>query len=104
VARAERRPPMAPELPCVDVHVHLHPERLARAIERWFAETRWVTAHPFEPEAVAATLQERGVSRFCFFSYAHRPRMARELNRWLAAPAARLPPARAPRPPPPGGA
>jgi len=91
MARAERRPPLAPELPCIDVHVHLHPERLARAIERWFAETRWVTAHPFEPEAVAATLQERGVSRFCFFSYAHRPGMARELNRWLAATAARLP-------------
>jgi predicted TIM-barrel fold metal-dependent hydrolase len=85
------RPPFGPHFPCIDVHVHLHPERLARAIERWFAETRWVNAHPFEPERVAATLRSRGVERFCFFSYAHRPGMARELNRWVAGIAGRLP-------------
>jgi uncharacterized protein len=31
------------------------------------------------------------VDRFCFFSYAHKPGMARELNRWLSAQARRLP-------------
>ena len=91
MASAERRARLAPELPCIDVHVHLHPERLARAIERWFAGTRWVNAHPFDPAAVAETLAARGVSRFCFFSYAHQPGMARALNRWLAETAARLP-------------
>ena len=60
-------------LPCVDVHVHLHPERLAGAIERWFAAHGWVAAHSFEPSAVADTLRARGVRRFCFFSYAHSP-------------------------------
>ncbi len=84
------RPPFGPDFPCIDVHVHLHPERLARAIERWFAESRWFNAHPFEPDAVAATLRARGVERFCFFSYAHRPGMARELNQWVAETARRL--------------
>lgn len=83
--------PFGPEFPCFDVHVHLHPERLARAIERHFAQRGWVAAHAWEPEAVAATLRERGVGGFCFFSYAHRVGMARELNRWVAATAARLP-------------
>ncbi len=92
MARSEAwAPPLGPDFPCIDVHVHLHPPRLARAIERWFAETRWVNAHPFEPEAVAATLAARGVGRFCFFSYAHRPGMARALNRWAAETGARLP-------------
>jgi predicted TIM-barrel fold metal-dependent hydrolase len=81
-------PPWDPALPCIDAHVHLHPAPLARAIERWFAGHGWVNAHPFEPAAVADTLRARGVRRFCFFSYAHRSGMARELNRWLAETAA----------------
>jgi uncharacterized protein len=80
-----------PTMPCVDVHVHLHPERLASAIERWFANHGWVSGHSFEPAAVADTLRARGVRRFCFFSYAHRPGMSRDLNRWLAATATKLP-------------
>jgi predicted TIM-barrel fold metal-dependent hydrolase len=85
------RPPFGPAFPCFDVHVHLHPPRLAHAIERWFADHDWIAGHSFEPEAVAATLRARGVTRFCFFSYAHRPGMARALNRWVAETAARLP-------------
>jgi uncharacterized protein len=80
-----------PAGPCIDAHVHLHPPRLARAIERWFADHGWFSGHPFDPAAVADALQARGVRRFCFFSYAHKPGMARELNRWLGAQAARLP-------------
>lgn len=81
------RPPFA----CIDAHVHLHPPRLADAIVRHFAREGWVAQHPFEPSKVAATLAERGVERFCFFSYAHKPGMARELNRWVARTAAALP-------------
>ena len=80
-----------PAFPCVDAHVHLHPASLARAIERWFAAHAWVNPHPFEPAAVADTLRARGVRRFCFFSYAHKAGMSRELNRWLAGQAARVP-------------
>ena len=74
-----------------DAHVHLHPPRLAAAIEQWFARENWHTAHPFEPAAVAETLSARGVERFCFFTYAHKPGMARDLNQWVAETAARHP-------------
>ena len=40
---------------------------------------------------MAAALRQRGVERFCFFSYAHKPGMAQSLNRWVAETAARLP-------------
>ena len=81
-----------PGFRCIDVHVHLHPERLANAIQRVFAEEYdWVTAHTFEPEAVVQTLRARGVERFCFFSYAHKPGMARSLNQWVAQTAAHFP-------------
>jgi uncharacterized protein len=76
---------------CFDVHVHLHPERLAVAIQRHFARDGWTPAHSWAPDDVADTLRQRGVDRFCFFSYAHRPGMARDLNRWVAETAARLP-------------
>jgi predicted TIM-barrel fold metal-dependent hydrolase len=71
--------------------VHLHPPRLADAIQRHFAREGWAPTHSWAPEDVAAALRERGVDRFCFFSYAHKPGMARELNRWVAETAAALP-------------
>lgn len=78
--------------PCIDMHVHLHPEGLARAIERHFADhAHWHIAHPFEPDQVVATLRTRGVTQFCFFSYAHKPGIARSINEWVATTAARYP-------------
>ena len=80
-----------PGFPCIDVHVHLHPARLGRAIERHFAARGWVAGHSFDPDAVVATLRARNVERFCFFTYAHKAGIARDLNRWVADTAARLP-------------
>jgi hypothetical protein len=76
----------------IDIHTHLHPDWLARAIRRWFAErSNWKLEYPTEPELVAAFLAERGVERFVFFSYAHKRGIAREINAWLHATAGRLP-------------
>jgi predicted TIM-barrel fold metal-dependent hydrolase len=70
----------------IDLHTHLHPPALFRAIRRWFAEhSDWdVAEQPTEPEAVAAALRAAGVERFVFCSYAHKPGIARDLNAWLA--------------------
>src|SRR6266540_714150 len=76
----------------IDIHTHLHPDWLARAIRRWFAErSNWKLEYPSDPEWVAAFLEERGVERFVFFSYAHKLGIAREINAWLHATARRLP-------------
>lgn len=76
----------------IDVHTHLHPEWLSRAIRRWFAErSNWKLEYPTDPEWVAAFLREHGVERFVFFSYAHKAGIAREINSWLQATAERLP-------------
>jgi predicted TIM-barrel fold metal-dependent hydrolase len=89
-AKGLRTPDGADVAPCIDMHVHLHPPRLAEAIQRWFAREGWANAHPFDPDAVAATLHARGVERFCFFSYAHKPGIARGINEWVARTAERL--------------
>jgi predicted TIM-barrel fold metal-dependent hydrolase len=76
----------------VDVHTHLHPEGLFRAIRRWFAErSDWRLEYPTDPEWVAGFLRARGVERFAFFSYAHKPGIARGLNAWLHETARRIP-------------
>ncbi len=68
----------------IDVHTHLHPPRLFAAIRRWFAAySPWVLEHPTEPHEVARVLREHGVERFAFFSYAHKPGIAHNLNAWL---------------------
>jgi predicted TIM-barrel fold metal-dependent hydrolase len=75
----------------IDVHTHLHPPRLFAAIRRWFAErSSWVLEHPTEPHEVVRALREQGVERFAFCSYAHKPGIARDLNRWLNATAREL--------------
>jgi predicted TIM-barrel fold metal-dependent hydrolase len=77
--------------PSIDVHVHLHPPRLADAITRHFAAIGWDPAHAWDPGAVATTLAAHGVERFCCFSYAHRAGIARSINRWMAETARHLP-------------
>jgi uncharacterized protein len=69
----------------IDVHTHLHPPKLFAAIRRWFAErSTWdLSTLPTEPDDVAAVLRAAGVEQFVFFSYAHKPGMARDLNAWL---------------------
>jgi uncharacterized protein len=75
----------------IDVHTHLHPDKLFVAIRGWFAKnTAWKLEHPGSPADVAKTLHDFGAERFVFCSYAHRPDMARDLNTWLSATAVKL--------------
>jgi uncharacterized protein len=76
----------------IDVHTHLHPARLWTAIRRWFAgRPGWEFRYPTEPDRVAVFLAAQAVERFAFFSYAHKPGLARELNAWLHETARGLP-------------
>ncbi len=76
----------------IDIHTHLHPEWLFRAIRRWFAEhSSWTLQYPTDPESVAAVLAEHGVERFVYFSYAHKAGIARGINAWLFETARRVP-------------
>jgi predicted TIM-barrel fold metal-dependent hydrolase len=76
----------------IDIHTHLHPDWLFRAIRRWFAErSTWQLHYPTDPEWVADFLAARHVERFVFFSYAHKAGIAREINAWLHRTARRLP-------------
>ena len=61
----------------IDIHTHLHPPWLWKAIRRWFeGRAGWEFRYPTDPDLVARFLGEQGVERFVFFSYAHKPGLA----------------------------
>lgn len=75
----------------IDIHTHLHPPRLFAAIRRWFAEhSEWHLTQPTEPNLVAEALEQHGVEKFIFFSYAHKKGMANDINKWLINTSMRL--------------
>jgi len=67
-----------------DAHVHVFPERLFEAIWRWFGQHGWPIRYRLHAEQVIEFLSSRGVERMTALLYAHKPGMARELNRFVA--------------------
>ncbi|MFT4882518.1 MAG: putative TIM-barrel fold metal-dependent hydrolase [Natronomonas sp.] len=67
-----------------DVHVHLMPDRLMRAIRGALNdEAGWEFPHPTDRESMEAELRENGIDRYCALPYAHKPDIARDLNQWV---------------------
>jgi uncharacterized protein len=70
--------------PVIDIHTHLMPERLFRAVRAHLRANLW---HPFydaPTEELVQTLLDAGIRRFVFMPYAHREGMSRSLNHWVA--------------------
>jgi hypothetical protein len=71
-------------LEIIDAHVHLFPPRLFEAIWRWFDRHAWKIRYRLHAEQVVEFLLARGVKRLVALHYAHKPGMARDLNRFVA--------------------
>jgi len=69
--------------PIIDVHTHLFPEKMFRAIRRWFSQAGWHIQYPYETGEVVEMLQGWGVQEHWALTYAHKPGLAGELNRWM---------------------
>jgi predicted TIM-barrel fold metal-dependent hydrolase len=67
-----------------DAHVHLFPARLFEAIWRWFDAYAWPVRYRLHADQVIEFLLGRGVARMTALLYAHKPGMARDLNRFVA--------------------
>jgi predicted TIM-barrel fold metal-dependent hydrolase len=70
--------------PIVDAHVHVFPDRVFAAIQRWFDAHAWPIRYRMSAPGVLDFLVSRGIAHVVAFGYAHAPGMARELNRFLA--------------------
>ena len=79
-------------MPVIDVHTHIAPERLARAVraalvEQYGLEVPW----PIEPGAVLADIRASGADLIVHLPYAHRAGVAEGMNRHSAELAAANP-------------
>ncbi len=71
----------------VDSHIHLLPDRLARAIRAFFEQNMVRPedlAYPLDHVAVLDTLQAAGVSTVWTLPYAHKPGVAAGMNKAIA--------------------
>ncbi len=71
-------------LDVVDAHVHLFAPGLFEAIWRWFDTYGWPIRYRLYADEVLAFLRARGVARMVGLHYAHKPGIARTMNRFMA--------------------
>jgi predicted TIM-barrel fold metal-dependent hydrolase len=77
----ERLPAALP--PVADAHVHLFPDRLFAAVRQWFDSYGWRVRYRMESLEVIEFLLGRGVGHIVALQYAHKPGIARALNRYM---------------------
>ena len=75
----------------VDAHVHLHPDRLAEAIRRWFDTHAWEIRYRSGVDEAVRTLREGGVDRIVALPYVHKAGLAQPLNDFVLEVAKRHP-------------
>lgn len=68
----------------VDAHVHLFPDRLFDAVWRWFDRHGWPIRYRLHTPEVLRFLFARGVDHVVALHYAHKPGIARSMNRFMA--------------------
>ncbi len=68
----------------IDAHVHLFPDPVMGALWRWFETHGWPIRYKLPSPDVVSFLFSRGVERVVGLCYAHKPGMARGLNRYMA--------------------
>jgi uncharacterized protein len=66
----------------IDAHVHLHPDKLAQAIRRWFDQHAWNIPYRENADACVETLVRGGIDRMVALPYVHKPGLAIALNQF----------------------
>ena len=67
----------------VDAHVHIFPQNIFSAVWQWFDENAWPIRYRLSTARVFDYLLSRGVSHIIALQYAHKPGIARMLNRYM---------------------
>ncbi|MGM0643644.1 MAG: amidohydrolase family protein [Thermodesulfobacteriota bacterium] len=67
----------------VDSHVHIFPWDLFSAIHKWFDTNAWQIRYQMKTSQLIDFLLSRGIFHVVAFQYAHKPGIARQLNRYM---------------------
>lgn len=70
--------------PVIDAHVHIFPQGIFSAIRKWFDKNAWQLRYQMDSTAILGFLFSHGISHVVALQYAHKPGIARSLNRYMA--------------------
>jgi predicted TIM-barrel fold metal-dependent hydrolase len=68
----------------IDAHVHIFPPDIFASIWRWFDQHAWHIRYQLPASKVFSFLLSHGISHIIALQYAHKPRIAKKLNRYMA--------------------
>jgi predicted TIM-barrel fold metal-dependent hydrolase len=78
-------------IPIIDTHVHVFPQKLSDAVRHWFEGHAWKFKYQGAQEELLQAQFENGVAGLVLLSYAHRPGIADQLNEFVASLIKRFP-------------
>jgi uncharacterized protein len=67
----------------VDAHVHVFPREIFSAVWQWFDRNAWRIRYRMRTAAALEYLLTRGLSHVVALQYAHKPGIAKRLNRYM---------------------
>ena len=77
----DRVPPDLPGI--VDTHVHVFPAPVFEALWEWFEKHAWPIRYKGSASELLEYLLNRGIRHIVALQYAHKPGIARDLNRYM---------------------
>jgi len=70
--------------PVIDAHVHIFPRSILSAIRKWFDENAWHIRYQMTSSEIFEFLLSHGIKHIIALQYAHKPRIARQLNKYMS--------------------
>ena len=68
----------------IDAHVHIFPRSIFSAIQKWFDENAWHIRYQMSSSRIFEFLLSHGIKHIIALQYAHKPGIARQLNRYMS--------------------
>ncbi len=68
----------------IDAHVHIFPRSIFSAIRKWFDKNAWQIRYQLTSSEIFEFLLSHGIKHIIALQYAHKPGIARQLNRYMA--------------------
>ena len=70
--------------PVIDAHVHIFPQDLFASIWKWFDDNAWHIRYQLNSSRIFEFLLSHGIKHVIALQYAHKPGIARQLNRYMS--------------------
>jgi uncharacterized protein len=68
----------------IDAHVHIFPRSIFSSIRKWFDENAWHIRYQMTSSRIFEFLLSRGIKHIIALQYAHKPGIARQLNKYMS--------------------